>query len=66
MKCGRYGIMIGWEIKSEKGKMSEFQKQAKQDIESLGGYYFIIKSLDDLIVSINHVRKRVSELQKDI
>ena len=37
------------EIKSPKGKQSEWQKQFQELIEGNGGEYYIVRSLDDLI-----------------
>ncbi|MFM7852283.1 MAG: VRR-NUC domain-containing protein, partial [Flammeovirgaceae bacterium] len=43
------GKFVGIEVKNKKGKQSESQKQAQETIEKTGGYYFIVRSLDELI-----------------
>ena len=43
------GKFIGLEIKTEKGKQSLLQEFAQTKIEASGGYYFIVKSLQELI-----------------
>jgi len=47
------GKFVGLEIKNEKGKQSAYQEQAQKQIESTGGYYFIIRSLDELVKLLN-------------
>jgi len=44
------GILYGLEIKSLKGKLSEGQIEFKKGMEKHGGKYFIIRSLDDLVL----------------
>ena len=43
------GKFVGLEIKNEKGKQSAYQEQAQKQIEKTGGYYFIVRSLDELV-----------------
>jgi hypothetical protein len=43
------GKFIGLEVKTDKGKQSDSQKQAEQEIIKSGGIYKIVKSLDDVI-----------------
>jgi len=40
---------IALEAKSEEGKQSKDQKEWQRDFEAIGGEYYIVKSLDDLI-----------------
>jgi len=42
------GKFIGLEVKTEKGRQSENQKQAEQEIIKAGGEYYIVKSIDDV------------------
>lgn len=43
------GRFIGLEVKNEKGKQSEFQETAKKEIEKVGGKYYIVKDIDDVV-----------------
>ena len=45
----RNGIIIFIEVKTEKGKLSEHQKQFRDDIIRNGGNFFVARSLDDII-----------------
>lgn len=44
----RNGKFIGLEVKTQKGKQSDSQKQAEQEILKAGGEYYVVKSLDDV------------------
>ena len=37
------------EVKTPKGKLSQYQKDFRDDIQKHGGYYFVAKSIDDII-----------------
>lgn len=50
------GTYIGLEVKNKKGKMSENQKQAQQQIEKAGGYYFVVRSIEDVKDVIRKVK----------
>jgi len=45
----RDGKFIGLEVKTDKGRMSDSQKQAQDDIIKSGGWYYIVKSLEDVM-----------------
>lgn len=46
------GRFIGLEVKTEKGRQSDKQKQAEKEIIKAGGIYKIVKSLEDVIHAI--------------
>ena len=43
------GRLIGIEIKSEKGVVSEYQKEFIENINRAGGLAFVARSLEDVI-----------------
>lgn len=43
------GQFIGIEVKADKGVQSEHQKQFCADVLAAGGWYFIARSLEDVI-----------------
>ena len=45
--CGSLGQFIGLEVKNEKGRQSQNQKQAEKDINAVGGEYHIVRSIAD-------------------
>ena len=42
-----YGIRVGWEIKFGRDRMRKEQKEFRNNLIAAGGYYFIIRNLDD-------------------
>lgn len=49
------GKWIGLEIKNEKGKQSDFQKEAEIQIKKAGGEYYIVRSVEEVesLIKIN-------------
>jgi len=45
IKDGRY---IGIEVKTPKGKQSDAQKDIEREVTKAGGFYFIVRSLEDV------------------
>lgn len=43
---------VAFEVKSDKGRMTDNQKCFKAQIEANGGYYFMVRSVDDVIVAL--------------
>jgi len=44
---------IGLEVKKEKGKLSAFQKQAREEIEKAGGKYAVVRNMEDIELLIS-------------
>ena len=44
---------LAMELKSEKGRQSDHQKEYQQAVENAGGRYMVIRSLDEFIREIN-------------
>ena len=51
------GITIYIEVKTSKGKQSEYQKQFQQEIESHGGVYILARGIDDVSDIEKHLKK---------
>ena len=49
------GIYYGFEIKTPKGKQSEYQKEFQIEVEAAGGKYFIITEPEQ-ILDIFHIK----------
>lgn len=43
------GKFIGLEVKTPKGRISEAQKLFKEQLEAVGGKYFTVSSIDDVV-----------------
>jgi len=42
------GMFIGLEVKTSNGKQSKIQKEAEENIKKNNGYYFIVRSIEDV------------------
>lgn len=51
--------IIFLEVKAPGGKQSDDQKEFEKEVQSVNGFYFIVKSIDDVIVCLENVRKVV-------
>ena len=49
------GYFVGWELKTDKGKQSEEQVATEKLIKSIYGFYFVIKSVEDLMESFKKI-----------
>jgi len=50
------GKFIGLEVKTDKGVQSVSQLKAQRQIERVGGFYYIVRSVDDVQSIINQAR----------
>lgn len=59
-------ISVWIEFKNEKGRLSPNQKVVKESIDAYGGFYFVIRSIDEMeraIKEVNHeVRGRLQSM----
>lgn len=51
------GRFVGIEVKAGRDKMSDFQRQRKQEIEKAGGVHFECRSTDDFLLFWEHLKK---------
>lgn len=49
-------IVIFLEVKSDKGKQTDSQKEFEREIKEINGFYFVVKSIDDTIKCLEIVR----------
>jgi hypothetical protein len=52
-------IAVYWEIKATFGVQSDNQKRFQEDVEKVGGFYFIIRSLADAEHALAYVQAEV-------
>ena len=55
------GYFIGLEVKRPSGVQSEAQKEAQKDIESAGGKYFLVRSIDDVEKVLKEYKNKKNE-----
>jgi len=59
-----YGRYVGLEVKTKKGHLSQAQITFKSRIEKVGGFYFVVRSLDDAMGVIEMVREMHPTIRK--
>ena len=53
--CIKEGISLWLEIKKPKGKQSQKQIDFEADIKAKGGYYYVVRSVDDTIEILKEI-----------
>ena len=49
-------VSVWLEVKTKKGKLSANQKAFQESIEAAGGYYYVVRSIDDVDLAIQQTR----------
>lgn len=57
--CCYRGFFVGVEVKSETGRQSQEQKDTEKHIKSIGGYYFVARSVDDVKINMENIDKQI-------
>ena len=52
-------VSVWLEVKTKKGKLSANQKAFQESIEAAGGYYYVVRSIDDVDLAIQQTRLEV-------
>lgn len=53
-------VSVWIEFKTEKGKLSSYQEEFRDSIHRYGGFYEVIRSIDDMEVAITNIKNEVS------
>ena len=54
------GLSVWLEVKRPKGKQTQAQFEFQHAVERAGGFYFIVKSVEDALKAINEVKKQLN------
>ena len=54
-------VSVWLEVKTKKGKLSANQKAFQESIEAAGGFYYVVRSIDDVDLAIQQTRLNVWE-----
>ena len=54
-------VSVWLEVKTKKGKLSANQKAFQESIEAAGGFYYVVKSIDDVELAIRQTMLDVWE-----
>jgi len=49
-------VSVWLEVKTKKGKLSANQKAFQESIEAAGGFYYVVRSIDDVDMAIQQTR----------
>ena len=49
-------VSVWLEVKTKKGKLSANQKAFQESVTSVGGYYYVVRSIDDVDLVIQQTR----------
>jgi hypothetical protein len=52
-------VSVWLEVKTKKGKLSPNQKAFQESIEAAGGFYYVVRSIDDVDLAIQQTRLEV-------
>lgn len=54
------GRFVGFEVKNETGRQRQTQLRAEAKIKEAGGFYFVVRNIEDVKRNLNEVEKIVS------
>ena len=57
MLIGDIPVSVWLEVKTKKGRISENQKAFNDVIKSFGGFYFVVRSIEDVELALAEVRQ---------
>jgi penicillin-binding protein-related factor A (putative recombinase) len=50
------GLSVWFEVKTATGKQSPHQKEFQTQVESAGGFYFLVRSVEDAVYAIKQLK----------
>jgi len=62
LKVNGISAMIGLEVKTATGRQSEAQKQWQQSLERNNGFYFLVKSVEEALSSIDYAYNKTMQI----
>jgi hypothetical protein len=62
---GNIPVSVWLEVKTKKGKLSANQKAFQESVTAAGGYYWVVRSIDDVEWAIAEVRQETMQNIKD-
>ena len=54
---GGIPVSVWLEVKTKKGRISENQKEFNEVIKSFGGFYYVVRSIEDVELALAEVRQ---------
>jgi hypothetical protein len=61
-----HGLFVGLEVKSPTGKQSDDQKEFERKITRAGGFYHVVRSVEDVQIVLNALQKSFQEDDEEL
>ena len=62
---GNIPVSVWLEVKTKKGRISANQKAFQESIEAAGGFYYVVRSIEDVMLVMKEVRQKTMQHIKD-
>ena len=62
---GNIPVSVWLEVKTKKGRISDNQKAFNEVIAAAGGFYYVVRSIDDVELVVAEVRQKTMQNIKD-
>jgi hypothetical protein len=62
---GKIPVSVWLEVKGKKGKLSPNQLLFKDSVEAFGGFYYVVRSIEDVESALAEVRQQTFQKIKD-
>ena len=54
-------VSVWLEVKTKKGRISANQKAFKDSVEVAGGFYYVVRSIEDVMLVMKEVRQKTMQ-----
>ena len=54
-------VSVWLEVKTKKGRISANQKAFKDSVEAAGGFYYVVRSIEDVMLVMKEVRQKTMQ-----
>ena len=58
---GKIPVSVWLEVKTKKGKLSANQKAFQESVEAAGGFYYVVRSIEDVESAVDEVKLKSME-----
>ena len=62
---GDIPVSVWLEVKTKRGKLSANQKAFQESVEAAGGFYYVVRSIEDVELALAEVRQKTMQHIKD-
>jgi hypothetical protein len=62
---GKIPVSVWLEVKRKRGKLSMYQEAFRDSVQAAGGYYFLVRSIEDVELALAEVSQRTIQQIRD-